>query len=125
MCVPSPARHGPSARAFGTTTPELQRIAEWLAAEGVESVATESTHVYWISLCELLNSRGIEVLLVNARQLCHVPGCKTDLSDCNGCTAHNSRHLGPVPPAPEFRSGTVGRPATIPHGRWGRGFFTR
>ena len=35
VCVPSPARHGPSTEAFGTTTPELQRIADWLAAEGV------------------------------------------------------------------------------------------
>ena len=34
MCVPSPARHGPSAQASGTTTPELPRIAEWLAAAG-------------------------------------------------------------------------------------------
>ena len=82
VCVPSPARSGPSTQAFGTTTPELERIAAWLAAEGVESVAMESTHVYWIPLYELLESRGIEVLLVNARQLKHVPGRKTDLSDC-------------------------------------------
>jgi len=82
VCVPSPARHGPSTQAFGTTTPELQRIADWLAGEGIESVAMESTHVYWIPLYELLDSRGIEVQLVNARQLRHVPGRKTDLSDC-------------------------------------------
>lgn len=82
VCVPSPARSGPSTQAFGTTTPELERIAVWLEAEGVESVAMESTHVYWIPLYELLDSRGIEVLLVNARQLKHVPGRKTDLSDC-------------------------------------------
>ena len=82
VCVPSPARSGPSRQAFGTTTPELERIAVWLEAEGVESVAMESTHVYWIPLYELLDSRGIEVLLVNARQLKHVPGRKTDLSDC-------------------------------------------
>ena len=82
VCVPSPARHGPSTQAFGTTTPELRRIAAWLEAEGVESVAMESTHVYWIPLYELLASRGIEVLLVNARKLRHVPGRNTDLSDC-------------------------------------------
>ena len=82
VCVPNPARHGPSTQAFGTTTPELQRIADWLAAEGVESVAMESTHVYWIPLYELLDSRGIEAQVVNARQLRHVPGRKTDLSDC-------------------------------------------
>ena len=71
-----------STQAFGTTTPELQHIADWLEAEGVQSVAMESFHVYWIPLYELLDSRGIEVLLVNARQLRHVPGRKTDLSDC-------------------------------------------
>ena len=61
VCVPSPARNGPSTQAFGTTTPELQRIADWLEAERVESVAMESTYVYWIPLYELLDSRGIEV----------------------------------------------------------------
>lgn len=82
VCVPSPARSGPSTQAFGTTTPDLERLADWLSAEGIESVAMESTHVYWIPLYELLESRGIEVLLVNARQLKYVPGRKTDLSDC-------------------------------------------
>jgi transposase len=42
----------------------------------------ESTSVYWIPLCELLESRGIEPVLVNARQLHNVPGRKTDVSDC-------------------------------------------
>ena len=81
-CVPSPARQGAGTQAFGTTTPELERLAAWLEAEGIESVAMESTHVYWIPLYELLESRGLEVLLVNARQLKHVPGRKTDLNDC-------------------------------------------
>ncbi len=67
---------------FGSTTPQLEKLANWLIELGVESVAMESTYVYWIPLYELLESRGIEVVLVNARQLRNVPGRKTDVSDC-------------------------------------------
>lgn len=42
----------------------------------------ESTGVYWIPLFEILDSRGFEVFLVNARQVAHVPGRKTDFLDC-------------------------------------------
>jgi transposase len=69
-------------RAFRTTTPGLERLADWLIEQGVKSVAMESTHVYWIPVYELLESRGVEVLLVNARQLRNVPGRKTDVQDC-------------------------------------------
>src|SRR5207237_764276 len=48
----------------------------------VESVAMESTHVYWIPAYELLQSRGIDVVLVDARQAHKVPGRKTDCRDC-------------------------------------------
>ncbi len=72
----------PNVRTFGTTTPELEALAEWLIAQGVVSVAMESTHVYWIPIYELLESRGLEVLLVNARTLRNVPGRKTDMLDC-------------------------------------------
>ncbi len=67
---------------FGTTTPQLEQLADWLTEQGVGSVAMESTHVYWIPIYELLESRGFEVLLVNARQISHVPGRKTDMQDC-------------------------------------------
>ena len=64
------------------SSPQLQELADWLLQHGVESVAMESTSVYWIPLYELLESRGMEVVLVNARQLHNVPGRKTDYSDC-------------------------------------------
>lgn len=67
---------------FGTTTVELQKMADWLKKEGVSTVAMESTGVYWIPLFEILDSRGFEVHLVNARQISHVPGRKTDMIDC-------------------------------------------
>jgi transposase len=69
-------------REFGTTTPQLQELVDWLLEQAVESVAMESTSVYWIPVYELLESHGIEVLLVNARQLSNVPGRKTDVLDC-------------------------------------------
>jgi transposase len=72
----------PNVERFGTTTPELLRLADWLTQQGVKSVAMESTGVYWIPLFEILDSKGFEVLLANARQVTHVPGRKTDMLDC-------------------------------------------
>ena len=82
VCGPARADGKPNARLFGTTTDQLNELAGWLAHQGVESVAMESTSVYWIPIYEVLEARGIEVLLVNARQLHNVPGRKTDVSDC-------------------------------------------
>jgi transposase len=82
VCGPATADGKPNVRVFGTTTGQLNELADWLVEQGVESVAMESTYVYWIPIYELLESRGIEVLLVNARQLHNVPGRKTDFSDC-------------------------------------------
>ncbi len=82
VCGPAKADGTPNVRVFGTTTSQLNELADWLTEQGVESVAMESTYVYWIPIYELLESRGIEVLLVNARQLHNVPGRKTDFSDC-------------------------------------------
>jgi transposase len=69
-------------RSFKTFTAELHRLADWLTACGVTSVAMESTGVYWIPLYEILEARGIDVVLVNARHVKNVPGRKTDVVDC-------------------------------------------
>jgi transposase len=82
VCGPARDDGKPNVQVFGTTTDQLHELADWLAEQGVESVAMESTSVYWIPIYELLESRGIKVLLVNARQLHNVPGRKTDFSDC-------------------------------------------
>jgi len=82
VCGPLRQDGRPNVRVFRTTTPQLEQLADWLLEQGVESVAMESTHVYWIPVYELLEARGLEVLLVNARQLHNVPGRKTDMSDC-------------------------------------------
>lgn len=81
VCGP-PQGETPNVRVFGTTTVELNALADWLADQRVKSVAMESTYIYWIPIYELLESRGVEVVLVNARTLHNVPGRKTDFSDC-------------------------------------------
>jgi transposase len=69
-------------REFGPFTNDLYRLAEWLRACGIETVALESTGVYWIPLFQVLEERGFEVKLVDARQLKRVPGRKSDVLDC-------------------------------------------
>lgn len=68
-------------RHWGTMTPDLQALADWMAAQGVTHVAMESTGVYWKPLDNILESR-FTVLLVNARHLKQVPGRKSDIRDC-------------------------------------------
>lgn len=68
-------------RAFGTFTQDLHALADWFADRGVTSVAMESTGVYWIPAFEILEARGFEVILVNARYAKNVPGRTTDVSD--------------------------------------------
>src|ERR1700739_4619985 len=69
-------------RRFGTFTADLNEMAEWLKQCGIETVAMESTGVYWIPIFQILESRGFEVFLVNAHYLKSVPGRKSDVSDC-------------------------------------------
>jgi transposase len=71
-----------SVRAFGTFNENLDELVEWLKACRVETVAMESTGVYWIPLFQKLEAAGLEVVLVNAHMLKHVPGRKTDVKDC-------------------------------------------
>jgi transposase len=81
VCVPAD-RDTEFVRAFPTYTRDLYALADWLTACSIESVAMESTGVYWIPIYEILESRGFEVCLVNARHLKNVPGKKTDVLDC-------------------------------------------
>jgi hypothetical protein len=84
VCAPTLDGQGREIEAFGATTPELLRMAAWLKARQVVSVAMESTGVYWIPPYEVLEGQGLEVRLVDTRQLAQVPGRdkKTDPTDC-------------------------------------------
>ena len=69
-------------REFASFTSDLYALADWLKQCGIETVAMESTGIYWITLYELLESRGFEVKLVDARHVKNVTGRKTDVLDC-------------------------------------------
>jgi transposase len=66
---------------FQAFTSDLQRMADWLVGMGITTVAMESTGVYWVPVYEVLESRGIEVILANAREARSVPGRKSDVND--------------------------------------------
>jgi transposase len=84
VCVPEDAvAEGESpVREFGAFTKDLDELVEWLLKCQVKTVAMESTSVYWIPLFQKLEAAGLEVILVNARPVRHVPGRKTDCQDC-------------------------------------------
>ena len=78
----APAAAPAAVSKFGTFTPDLHTLADWLAACGVDTVAMESTGVYWIPVYEILEARGFQVYVVNACHLKNVPGRKSDIQDC-------------------------------------------
>jgi transposase len=82
VAVP-PGRAPQPVRRFDTFTADLDALADWLIDCGVTTVAMASTGVYWIPLFELLEARGLEVLLIDPRQAKRAPGRpKTDRLDC-------------------------------------------
>ena len=84
VCVPQDAvaEDQSAVREFGAFTRDLDKLVEWLRGCGVQTVAMESTSVYWIPLFQKLEAAGLEAILVNARHVRHVPGRKTDCKDC-------------------------------------------
>jgi len=80
VAVP-PDRDPEPVRAFRTFTPDLQTLVAWLVACRIDTVALESTGVYWIPIYELLEQHGIIPYLVNARHVKTVPGRKSDWND--------------------------------------------
>jgi transposase len=81
--VAVPADRDPEpVRCFKTFTVDLHQLADWLVSCGIKTVAMEATGVYWIPIYEILEARGLEVLLVNAHHVKNVPGRKSDVSDC-------------------------------------------
>jgi len=81
VAVP-PDRDAHPVRVFDTFTEDLERLADWLVACGITTVAMESTGVYWIPLYDILEARGLKPCLVNARHMKNVPGRRTDWHEC-------------------------------------------
>ncbi len=80
VAVP-PDRDAQPVRSFASFTGGLHELADWLESVGITSIAMESTGVYWVPVFEILEARGFEVVLVNARHAKNVPGRKTDVND--------------------------------------------
>jgi len=104
VCIPTGEDRQQTLRSFGTTTPQLQKLVDWLNSEKIESLAMESTYLYWIPLYEMLERAGIEAVLVNARHVRNVPGCKTDPKDSRWLQLLHSVGLlkGSFRPGPEI-----------------------
>ena len=73
---------GQDVRHFSTFTADLYKLGDWLSQCNIDTVAMESTGIYWIPLFEILDSRGFDVRLVNPRNIKNAPGRKTDVLDC-------------------------------------------
>ena len=84
-CVRTPGLSGKGrskqTRTFSSFTSQLEAMADWFAAEGVTDVVMEATGPYWKSPWYVLEERGFDLKLVNARHVKILPGRKTDVAD--------------------------------------------
>src|SRR6202035_1128818 len=76
-----PDRDPQPVRRFECFTADLHCLAAWLQRCGVKTVAMQSTGVYWIPIYEILEERGMQVYLVNARHTKNLPGRKSDVQE--------------------------------------------
>ncbi len=81
VAVPPDRGHAP-VRQFACFTEDLRRLADWLKSCGIDTVAMQSTRVYWLPVYEILTEEGLQVFLVNARHTKNLPGRKTDVQEC-------------------------------------------
>jgi transposase len=100
-------------QSFGTTTPELLALSDWLSDRGCTHVAMEATGVYWKPVWHILEG-SFELVLANAAQVRNVPGRKTDVNDATWIAellAHGLVRGSFVPPTPiqDFRDLTRSR----------------
>lgn len=93
VCVPGPD-NTQLVRIFGVYTADLQALADWLEENGIQSIAFESTGVYWIPLFEVLESRGLQCCLISGANVRHMPGRhKSDMLDCQWIQTLHERGL--------------------------------
>lgn len=77
----APERCKEAVQTFQAFTGDLERMADWLVSIGINTVAMESTGVYWVPVYEVLQGRGLDVIVANAREARAVPGRKSDVND--------------------------------------------
>jgi transposase len=83
VAVP-PSRDSQSVREFGCTTAQLKAMAAWLKQCRIQTVAMQSTGVYWVAVYDILEQGGLEVYLVNARDTKNLPGARATYRRVNG-----------------------------------------
>ncbi len=105
-CIPE-GRADKNVKVFDTFTSDLCKLADWLGDHSIKTVAMESTGVYWIPIFEILEKRGFNVNLINARQIKNVPGKKTDILDCQWIQQLHSYGLLSSSFRPEEQMGTL------------------
>src|SRR6202162_3106663 len=81
VAVPA-GRDAEPVQKFGSFTADLHRMAQWLKACGIQTVAMQATGVYWIALYQILEDHGLDVNVVNAHHTKTMPGRKTDVLEC-------------------------------------------
>ncbi|MEX1171693.1 MAG: IS110 family transposase [Chloroflexota bacterium] len=105
VCVRTPGETGrrrQEIRTYPTFTTHLKALADWLAHEQVSQVVMEATGQYWKPVWYVLEERGFELMLVNARHVRILPGRKTDVADAAWLAElleHGLLRGGFVPPA--------------------------
>jgi transposase len=80
VAVP-PAKEAEPVKEFGSWTADLERMAGWLKSCGIETVAMQSTGVYWFAVYDVLEKHGLKVFLVNASHTKNLPGRKSDVQE--------------------------------------------
>jgi transposase len=91
-CVPDGADQQ-IGRTLGTYTTALHTLADWFVERGIQTVAMESTGVYWLPLVEDLEARGLSCCLLSAPSIKRVPGRKRDVLDCQWMQTWHSSGL--------------------------------
>ena len=81
VAVPA-GRDAEPVQKFGSFTADVYRMARWLKACGIQTVAMQATGVYWVALYQILEDHGLEVNVVNAHHTKTLPGRKTDVLEC-------------------------------------------
>ena len=92
---------GAEARVFGACTDDLVALRDWLKENGVTTVAMEATGIYWLSVYEVLEAAGLEVVVVNGAHVKNLPGRKSDMKDAPWISTlhmHGLLRGGFVPP---------------------------
>jgi hypothetical protein len=112
VCIPGPDQTQ-IVRSFGIYTADLHTLADWLVENGIQTIAMESTGVYWIPLFEVLEDHGIHCCLISGNLARRLPARhKTDVLDCQWIQTLHSLGLLKLSPNNQITGGKIIRSST-------------